>query len=204
MTIATIYAIVTIVPSILLLIMVLLGGDTDIDTDVDIDADIDMDVDMDMDVDADADLDLDADADVDVGVAGPGYFGLKLVFGFIIGFGLGGFLAVKNEWPIPHYLCGLAGGAVIYFIEYHLLKLLYAQQANTQTRATSVVGQVAVVTHAIGKGGMGEIRVVTPRTGQSLFLRARAIDAEAELAEGAEVRIKSVSTGLARVEPKQD
>ena len=184
-----IYAVMTIATSFILLIMVLLGGDADVDADVDVDADLD--------------LDMDADAGVDVGaeVGGPGYFGLKLLMGFIIGFGLGGFLAVKNAWPFPHYLAGLGGGVIIYMLEFQLLKLLYSQQANTQSRASSVVGHTAIVSHPITKGGTGEIKAIMRGTGSSLYLRARAVDAEMEVAEGTEVRIKSVSTGLARVEP---
>ena len=193
-----IYAAMTIGTSLILLIMVLLGGDADVDADVDVDADLD----LDMDVDADVDMDMDVDAGVDVGaeVGGPGYFGLKLLLGFIIGFGLGGFLAVHYAWTLPHYLAGLAGGVCIYTIEFQLLKLLYSQQANTQSRASSIVGHTAIVSHPIGKGGTGEIKAIMPGTGSSLYLRARAVDAEAEIAEGTEVRIKSVSTGLARVE----
>ena len=134
-------------------------------------------------------------------VGGPGFFGLKLLLGFIIGFGLGGFFAVKYEWAFPHYLSGLAGGLITYTLEFQLLKLLYSQQANSQSRASSIVGHTAIVSHPIGKGGTGEIKTVMPATGNSLYLRARAIDAEAEIAEGSEVKIKSVSTGLARVEP---
>ena len=185
---ATLYATITIVTSLILLVMVLVGGETELDTDVDIDADVDL------------DMDADVDADVEVAAAGPGHFGLKLILGFIIGFGLGGFLAEHNDWSVPSVLCGLIGGVCIYTIEFQLLKLLYAQQANTQTRASSVVGQTATVTHAIGPGGTGEIKAVTPQTGQSLFLRARAVDAEKAYAVGDQVTIKSVGTGLAQVE----
>ncbi len=187
---AMIYAAITIGTSFILLIMVLLGGDADVDADIDVDADLDL------------DMDVDADADVDVGtdIGGPGYFGLKLLLGFVIGFGLGGFLAVRNGWPVPHYLVGLAGGLVIYTIEFQLLRLLYSQQANTQSRASSIVGHTAIVSHPIGKGGTGEIKTIMPRTGNSLYLRARSVDAETEFAEGTEVKITSVSTGLARVE----
>ena len=194
-----IYAVMTIATSLVLLIMVLLGGDADVDADVD----VDVDVGLDLDVDADMDMDVDADAGLDVGadVGGPGFFGLKLLLGFVIGFGLGGFLALHNKWAFPpHYLSGLIGGLCIYTLEFQLLKLLYSQQANSQSRASSIVGHTAIVSHPIAKGGTGEIKAVMPATGNSLYLRARAVDAEAEIAEGSEVKIKSVSTGLARVE----
>lgn len=168
-----IYAVMTIATSFILLIMVLLGGDADVDAGVDVGAE----------------------------VGGPGYFGLKLLMGFIIGFGLGGFLAVHYAWALPHYLAGMAGGLIIYVLEFQLLKLLYSQQANTQSRASSVVGHTAIVSHPITKGGTGEIKTTIPRTGSSLYLRARAVDPKMEFADGTEVRVKSVSTGLARVEP---
>ena len=72
-----IYAVMTIATSLVLLIMVLLGGDADVDADVDVDADIGLDMDVDADVDMDMDVDADAGIDVGCDVGGPGFFGLK-------------------------------------------------------------------------------------------------------------------------------
>ena len=193
-----IYAIITISTSLILVVMVLLGGEADVDADVDVDADLDMGGDIDMDMDADIEADLEADVDVEAG--GPGHFGLKLVLGFVIGFGLGGFLAVKYNWPLPHYLAGLAGGLCVYTLEYQLLKMLYRQQANTQVSGASLAGTKAIVTHRIAPGQIGEIRAVAPGTAQSIYLRARGVDIDKEFADGTEVTVKSVATGLARVE----
>ena len=182
MDIELIYAFTTIGAAALLVIMVLLGGDVEADVDVDVDADVDFDV------------------DADVALAGPGHFGLKLLLGFIIGFSLAGYLAMRYSWPIPHYICGLIGGIVVYTFEYQALKLLYGLQANTQVASTSLVGETATVTKPIRSGSVGEIRAIDPKTGHSLYLRARASDGTSEFSDNADVTIKSVSTGLASVE----
>ncbi len=131
---------------------------------------------------------------------GPGFLGIKLIFSFIIGFGLAGFLAYRLHWPIPHILSGLIGGVIVYAIVYQLLKLLYKQQANTLTSSTSVVGKKALVTSALLKGGTGEVKSEDPRTGSTVYLRARAVDPEREFRAGEEVTITTVFSGLAKIE----
>ena len=192
MALIWIYALMVIIPSLLLILMVVLGMEHDVEADVDADADLDLGGDVDVDVEADLG---------DIGdVGGPGVLGVKLILSFIIGFGLAGFLAVQFEWPIPHVISGLIGGALVYTIVYQLLKVLYKQQANSIVRSSSVVGRKGLVTSPIMKGGTGEIKTEDPRTGRSLYLRARPIDSEREYKSGDEVTIKSVIAGLAKVE----
>jgi len=182
---ATIYALMVIIPAVLLVVMLLLGADTDMD----VDADVDVDVDLDM-------------GDVDVSdIAGPGKIGLKLVLAFVLGFGLAGFLTVKYKFGIHHVLAGFIGGAAVYTIVYQLLKLLYKRQGNTQIRAARMGGRKARVVSAVKKGGVGEIQAVDPATGHTHYVHARAADPEAEFAQGEEVVIKSMSVGLAIVDP---
>ncbi len=181
MELSLIYALMVLIPALLLVIMLMAGGGGD--------------------VDADTDLNVDLDHEVELGdTGGPGPLGIKLILAFIIGFGLGGFLGVYYEWIFPHLLSGLIGGAVIYTVVYLLLKALYRQQANTQISAASLAGSRGVVTLRIAKGAVGEIRALDPGTGHNLHLRARAASPEQEFAPGEEVLIKSVGMGLAQVD----
>jgi hypothetical protein len=189
MGIELIYAIMAIATAGILVAMLLLGGDADTDVDVDVDVDVDIDV------------DVDAGLDVDLGdIGGPGPLGLKLLLSFIMGFGLGGYLSTHYLWPIHHIAAGFVGGAVIYFLVYQLLKLLYRQQGNTQVSGHMIVGQPAVVTHRIGRGSTGEVRASDRKTGHTVYLRARSSQADVEFADGDNVVIKSVANGFATVD----
>jgi len=188
MGIEWIYGLMVILPALLLVIMVVFGiGDDGGDLG--------------------GGIEVEAEVDVDGGIeggdisetGGPGFLGIKLIFSFIIGFGLAGFLAFRFQWPLPHILAGFIGGIIVYTLVYQLLKLLYKQQANTLVSSTSVVGKRAVVTSALLKGGTGEVKSEDPRTGGTVYLRARAVDPEKEYKAGEEVTITTVFSGLAKI-----
>lgn len=183
MEIEWIYGMMVVLPAMLLVVMVIFGiGDDGGDL---------------------GGGDIEADLEVEGGISeagGPGFLGIKLIFSFIIGFGLAGFLAYHLQWPIPHILSGLIGGVIVYAIVYQLLKLLYKQQANTLVSSASVVGKRALVTSALLKGGTGEVKAEDPRTGSIVYLRARAVDPEKEYRVGEEVTITTVFSGLAKIE----
>jgi len=184
-----IYGLMVILPSLLLVVMVIFGiGDDggDLGGGVEVEAEIEVEGGMEA-------------GDISE-TGGPGFLGIKLIFSFIIGFGLAGFLAYRFQWPIPHILAGLIGGLIVYTLVYQLLKLLYKQQANTLFSSTSVVGKRAVVTSALLKGGTGEVKSEDPRTGGTVYLRARAVDPEKEYSAGEEVTITTVFSGLAKIE----
>ncbi len=177
-----VYLLMAIVPTVILLIMLLAGGGQDAD------------------VEAEADLDTDIGA-ADVGdTGGPGLISLRLILAFLAGCGVGGGLAGYLKWPIHHMLAALIGGVVLYTAIYQILKLLYRLQANTQVRSSSVVGTTGLVTSAIARGAVGEIKAEDPRTGKSIYLRAQASKAAREFTKGSEVAIKSVLGGLAKVD----
>jgi len=177
MTPELIYGLVAVVPSLILILMVIFGVGDELDAGG-----------------------IEIEAEAEIASPGPGFFGVKLILSFIIGFGLAGFLAQSFAWAFPAPLAGVIGGAVVYTVVYQLLKLLYRQQANTLASGSAVAGRPGLVTSAIPKGGTGEIRAEVPATGQSMYLRARAVDPEREYAAGAEVTIKNVISGLAKVE----
>lgn len=183
------YGLMVIVPALLLVVMVMLGGDSDIEaSDLDLDAgDVDGDV-----------SGVDGDADVS-GPGGPGLLSIKLILSFLMGFGLAGACAVHFHSSIHHVPLGLVGGVLAYVVIYQALKLLYGMQANTLARGSSVIGRPGTVTEAITGAGVGEIKAMDPRTGQYLFLRAQAEDPAEDYTPGDQVIVKSVAGRLATV-----
>ncbi|MHC4344047.1 MAG: hypothetical protein ACYSUP_05125, partial [Planctomycetota bacterium] len=188
MSALVVYALITVICGILLFVMAVFGADSDVDADVDADFDVA------------ADMDLDA-ADMDVAeVGGPGKLSLKLILFFFIGFGAMGYVSAYLKWPVHHVIWGLLGGAVAWYIGYAILKMLYKQQSTSQVRAASFVGEQARITVPIPKAGVGEISAASEKTGQSIYLSARAGDPEKEFNKGEVVTIKSVTSGTATVE----
>lgn len=172
-----IYGLIAVVPALILIVMVVFGLGDDFDAGG-----------------------LEVEAEFEFGDSGPGFFGVKMILSFVIGFGLAGFLALYFNWKVHHFLAGLIGGAVVYTVVYQLLKFLYEQQSNTPADGASVAGSRGLVTSAIPRGGTGEIKAELPVTGRSIHLRARAADPEKEYPAGSEVTVKNVIAGLAKVE----
>lgn len=180
-----IYGLITIVCGGLLFVMAAFGADSDVDMDAD--------VDIDMDVDADVDLD-------GLQMGGPSFLSLKLILIFFIGFGLCGFLSVQLKTQLHHVIIGLIGGGALWFVTYQALSWLYRQQSTSHVTATSFVGREGRVTVPIPAGGSGEVYCRVEGTGKSMYLSARAEDAEREYAKGDTVTIKSVDGSVAVVE----
>lgn len=190
MSALVVYALITVICGILLFVMAVFGADTDVDADVDVDTDFDV----------GADMDLDAGG-MEMGEAGgPGILSLKLILFFFIGFGAMGYVSAYLKWPLHHVIWGLLGGAVTWYIGYAVLKLLYKQQSTSQVRAASFVGEQGRITVPIPKGGVGEISAASEKTGQSIYLSARAGNPEKEFNKGDVVTIKSITGGTATVE----
>lgn len=132
---------------------------------------------------------------------GPGMLGLRLILAFIIGFGVGGYIGWYYNIPyIPHWALGLVGGIITYTIVYQLLKMLFRLQANTLISNQRMVGTEGIVTSEILSGSVGEIKVVDPKTGQSLYMRAMSESAGQGYKKGHKVTVVSVTGGLAKVQ----
>lgn len=181
------YFLMTIVPTVLLGIMLFMGFDSGSDVDMDVGGDVDVDIGMDTDIDI-GDLD-----------GGPGILSLRLIMAFIIGFGLGGFLAIAYNWIIPHWLVGIIGGLLIYYLVYLLLRLLYNQQSSTQISHLSQKGRKATVSIAIQKGKVGQIKVSDFKTGLTSYMTASSYLEDEEFGKNEVVIVKSIAGGVAKV-----
>jgi len=185
-TIEITYLAMIIVPTVILGIMLFLGFDSGVDADVGVDVDVDV-----------GDVDI---GDVDVGdMGGPGFLSLRLVMAFIMGFGLDGYLSLAFLWIVPHWVCGIIGGALVYFLVYQVLKLLYKQQANTQVSHASFTGLSATVSVKVAVGKVGEIKVTDPKTGLLTYMMARAYLPDDSFDKNEPVRIRRIDGDIARV-----
>ncbi|MCD4656670.1 MAG: NfeD family protein [Planctomycetes bacterium] len=188
MTVETLYALTAIVPAILLALMLIFGIDQDADIDVDVDVDIDVDVDVEADI----------DSDISTG-GGPGFLSIKLILGFITGFGMFGFFAKHYSWHSHHIVTAALGGFMFYYLIYRLVKILYDFQANTQISSTSLIGLEAEVINQIVNNGTGEVKANDPRTNNVIVFRAKAEKPTLSIMKGESVRILSIRGNLAIV-----
>jgi membrane protein implicated in regulation of membrane protease activity len=132
---------------------------------------------------------------------GPGILGLRLILAFILGFGGAGYIAWHYGWTfVPHWLLGIAGGLVTYFIVYQILKLLYRQQANTLVNTSRMLNTQGIVTSEILPGSVGEVKLTDPKTGQVHYMRAMANEQGTDIKKGQKVTVVSVTGGLAKVQ----
>jgi membrane protein implicated in regulation of membrane protease activity len=95
---------------------------------------------------------------VDTDHGGPGYLSARVMAAFLTAFGVGG--VVARYYGLSHPVAsgiGVASGFVMAGIVYQFAKLLYSQQASSEMRMTTLVGQHAEVSVAIRPGGVGQI-----------------------------------------------
>lgn len=96
-------------------------------------------------------------ADIDHG-AGPSVFSGRIIASFLTAFGVGGVIAryYGLSHPVSSGL-GFVAGVVMAAIVYEFAKLLYSQQASSEVRMTSLIGQTGEVTIGIPEGGVGQV-----------------------------------------------
>jgi len=127
-------------------------------------------------------------ADADHG--GPGIFSARIMASFLTAFGVGGVVARYNHLSHPAASgVGIVSGMVLSTVVYQFAKFLYSQQASSDVKMSSLIGQSAEVCVAIPEGGVGQI-ALTWGGARSEHL-ARTADGRA-VVRGAEV----VITGL--------
>ncbi|MCK4765093.1 MAG: hypothetical protein KAW12_23040 [Candidatus Aminicenantes bacterium] len=149
----------------------LFGADHDMDHDFEIEHEIEVEHKVDHEI---------HDAD---GVMGPGKFSMKLITAFSIGFGFGGEIglrAIKLPGNLS-LLTALPAAFVFYYVAYRILKWLYRQHITTHIVGKDLVGNKAIVFTAIKPGGIGEVKIEAPKSGQAEFFRAKAESPEGKL-----------------------
>jgi membrane protein implicated in regulation of membrane protease activity len=128
-------------------------------------------------------------ADADHG-GGPSVFSARIMASFLTAFGVGG--VVGRYYNLTHPAAsgvGIVSGVVLSGLVYQFARFLFSQQASSDVRMTSLIGQTAEVSVAIPAGGVGQIALTFG--GERSEHVARSADGQAVI-RGAEV----VITGL--------
>ncbi|MGH9369891.1 MAG: NfeD family protein [Thermoanaerobaculia bacterium] len=140
------------------------------------------------------DHDVHAETDVghaDADGAGPSIFSSRVIASFLTAFGVGGVIA--RYYNLSHPLSsgiGFVAGIALAVIVYQFARLLYSQQASSEVRMSSLVGQTAEVTIGIPEGGVGQVTLTVG--GERSTHIARTADGHA-IAPGAAVAITALS-----------
>ncbi|MCB9643719.1 MAG: hypothetical protein H6728_11655 [Myxococcales bacterium] len=202
------YLITLIVGGALILVSVVLGGDTDSDVDAHADLDVHVDVDMDMDVDADVDVDAHVDLDHAGGsVEAEGsiaselwlpFFSLRFWIFFAAFFGLTGTLLsfLSNTNSLMTAILSGGVGFVSGFSMAWLVQFMQKREISSNITVDEFVGQSCEVLLPMGAGELGKIRVTIHES--QIELTAQT-DEEVPLERGDKAFIISYVGGVARI-----
>lgn len=122
---------------------------------------------------------------------GPSVFSLRIMSAFLTAFGVGG--VVARFMDLSHVAAsaiGVAAGVVMAGIVYQFARILYGQQASSEVKMATLVGQSAQVAIPIPRGGVGQVTLVAG--GERTMQIARSRDGE-PIAAGADVTITAVA-----------
>src|SRR5881394_3645179 len=89
---------------------------------------------------------------------GPSILSARIMASFVTAFGVGG--VVGRYYHLTHPASsgvGVVTGLALSSIVYQFAKFLYSQQASSETRMSTLVGQFAEVSVAIPAGGVGQV-----------------------------------------------
>jgi membrane protein implicated in regulation of membrane protease activity len=126
----------------------------------------------------------------DANHGGPGIFSARIMAAFLTAFGVGGVVARYNGLSHPSASgVGVLAGVIMAGLVYQFARMLYAQQASSEVRVTSLVGKAAEVSVAIPASGVGQVVLIA--SGERTEHLARGANGVA-VARGTEV----VVTGL--------
>jgi membrane protein implicated in regulation of membrane protease activity len=134
--------------------------------------------------------DVGGHADFDHG-GGPSIFSTRIIGSFLTAFGVGG--VVARYYGLSHPVAsgiGLVAGVILAGAVYQFARLLYSQQASSEVKMSSLVGQAAEVTVRIPEGGVGQITMTV--AGERSTHIARSADGGA-LGMGTAVTVKGLS-----------
>ena len=127
---------------LVLMIMLIFGGDHDVEFD--------------------HDFDLDHDVDVDTG-SGHHWLSIKVIAAFMTAFGGGGAIGqiygLSVAWSI---LIGMGMGIVVAAVVEALISFFYSQQSSSLYSVTELTGKPGTVTLTILPGRIGEVAVQLP------------------------------------------
>lgn len=148
---------------------------------------------------------FDGQEDADVAGAADGevgFFSLRSVVAFFVGFGWTGVIATKAGWNVPAAIAaGAAAGLAFMAVIYAIIRLLYAQRTSGNLRLENAVGQTGRVYVGIPAAGVagGQVQVTVQGSLQTLPAITRG---DAPIPSGSTVIVRAtVPPDLLIVEP---
>ncbi|MBK9164180.1 MAG: hypothetical protein IPM21_09750 [Acidobacteria bacterium] len=140
--------------------------------------------------------------EADLGGEGPdfGLFDSRVIAVFVTAFGGFGTIAAWSGYgAIASSMAGLLGGLIFGGVVSAFGRFLVSQQASSTVTDDDLIGRTAQVTVAIKPGTLGQI---TARVGDERVERLARASADAEIAAGSIVTIKSIAGDSVIVVPE--
>jgi membrane protein implicated in regulation of membrane protease activity len=124
------------------------------------------------------------------GEGGPSILSSRIIASFVAAFGFGGTIGRYLDLGYPASSAfGIVSGVVLASVVFKFAEILYAQQASSEVKMTSLVGMTAEVAIAIPEGHVGQISLSA--AGERSMHIARSRDGKA-IPEGTSVVIREL------------
>ena len=150
---------------------------------------------------ADADAGADVGSDADVGNGDTGFFSVRALIGFLLGFGWGGFVSIQgNPGILQAVLVGLGVGVVMFIIVAGLMKLIYSLKSDGTLKHDSLVGLTGTVYVTVPPHGEpgGQVQIAHP---SQLLTIAAVQEGDTALPAQTRVEVVKATTYLVTVRP---
>jgi membrane protein implicated in regulation of membrane protease activity len=90
----------------------------------------------------------------------PKIFSLRIIFSFLMSFGIGGgTMYLSDKSIVGQIIVGLLSGIIIGVITYYIMKLLYSFQGNSNIDAANFIGKEATVTVETTDNGSCQVKL---------------------------------------------
>jgi len=180
-TLRVLYWVMAGVGTLIVVALLIFGGDHDVGHD----ADAGFGHDAALAVDHDVQIEHAADAAEAEG--GPGPVSLRTIMAFVGGWGWGGLIGLDGmSWGIMSLPFGAAMGFVMAVAVFQFMKFPHAQEATSTIGIAHMIGQEGVVLTTIPPAGTGEVRISVRATTIKSLARA---DSSEEIVAGSSIRV---------------
>ena len=150
---------------------------------------------------ADADTDADVGSDADVGNGDTGFFSVRAVIGFLLGFGWGGFVSIQSSPGILQaVLVGIGVGAVMFVTVAALMKFIYGLKTDGTLKHETLVGLTGTVYVTVPPHGEpgGQVQIAHPN---QLLTIAAVQEGDTPLPAQTRVEVVKATSYLVTVRP---
>ena len=146
-----------------------------------------------------ADADLGSDADV--GNGDTGFFSVRALVGFLLGFGWGGFASIQaNPGVLQAVLVGLGVGVAMFFIVAGMMRFIYSLKTDGTLRHESLVGLTGTVYVTVPPHGEpgGQVQIAHPN---QLLTIAAVQEGDTPLPAQTRIEVVKATSYLVTVRP---